>query len=83
MTGAGELVFPGHSEEVGYRIAAAAVPRAGAPAVRGSLETTPETARALFKAGRGELKLEGGKACRITVLAHSEGSGTAYFEATV
>jgi hypothetical protein len=81
MEGAGTLSFRGFQGEVGYAIRGDRLPkRAGMPGLRGSLETSPETARDLFHAGEGRLTLENGAKTRIVMLGHSEGSGVAYFE---
>lgn len=81
MEGAGTLHFRGFQGAVGYAIRGDRLPkRAGMPGLRGCLETSPETARELFRAGEGRLTLETGANTRIVMLAHSEGSGTAYFE---
>ncbi|HEY2751479.1 hypothetical protein [Phenylobacterium sp.] len=44
---------------------------------------TPEVAAEAFRAGEGELKLQGGARFRLTMLGHSVGSEVAYFEMRV
>ena len=81
MEGAGALSFRSFQGEVDYAIRGDRLPkRPGMPGLRGSLQTSPETARELFRAGEGRLTLSDGATTRIVMLAHSEGSETAYFE---
>jgi hypothetical protein len=81
MEGTGVLSFRGNTAEVAYAIRGDRLPRRpGTPGLRGSLVTSPETARDLFRAGEGRLQMETGANCRIVMLGHSEGSDTAYFE---
>ena len=82
--GAGDLRFAGFQGPVDYEILGEPGSlRRGHLRLRGSLTATPEVANDAFRAGEGELKLEGGAAFRITVLGHSTGSGVAYFEMRV
>jgi len=48
--------------------------------LRGSFTATPEIAAEVFRAGEAELTMEDGKAFRISMLGHTEGSNIAYFE---
>jgi hypothetical protein len=47
------------------------------------LSATPEVAEQAFREGEGLLTLESGAKYRITMLGHSSGSETAYFEMRV
>ncbi|WP_369059834.1 hypothetical protein ABOZ73_00455 [Caulobacter sp. 73W] len=47
---------------------------------KGSLTGDIEQLRAAFREGAAELALEDGRVLPITVVAHSEGAPTAYFE---
>jgi hypothetical protein len=82
--GAGELRFRGFSGPVAYEILGEpSTLRLGPLRLRGSLTATPEVAAEAFHAGEAELKLEDGRAFRITLVGHSAGSQTAYFEMRV
>lgn len=79
--GEGELSFRGFSGPVAYEILGEPSSlRLGPLRLRGSLTATPEVAADAFHAGEGQLKLEGGATFRITMLGHTAGSQTAYFE---
>ena len=79
--GAGELCFRGFSGPVSYEILGEPSSlRLGPLRLRGSLTATPEVAADAFRAGEAQLKLEDGSHFRITLLGHSAGSETAYFE---
>jgi hypothetical protein len=79
--GAGELRFRGFSGPVNYEVLGEPSSlRLGPLRLRGSLTATPEVAAEAFRAGEAELKLEDGATFRITLLGHSAGSETAYFE---
>ena len=83
-SGAGELRYSGFAGDVDYLISGnAATMTARTSPLRGSLTAEPEIAEAAFKAREGYLKLEDGKACRITMLGYTAGSPTAYFEIRV
>ena len=82
--GAGELRFRGFCGPVDYEILGEpSTLRLGPLRLRGSLPATPEVAAEAFHAGEAELKLEDGRAFRITLVGHSTGSQTAYFEMRV
>jgi hypothetical protein len=82
--GAGELHCRGFTGPVDYEIHGdPSSLRLGPLRLRGSLTATPEAAAEAFRAGEGELKLEGGASFRITLVGHSAGSDTAYFEMRV
>ena len=79
--GVGELRFRGFSGPVDYEVLGEpSALRLGPLRLRGSLTATPEVAAEAFRAGEGELTLEDGTSFRITLLGHSAGSHTAYFE---
>ena len=82
--GAGELRFRGFSGSVEYEILGdPSSLRLGPLRLRGSFTATPEIAAEAFHAGEAELKLQDGAAFRITLVGHSAGSETAYFEIRV
>jgi hypothetical protein len=79
--GAGEVRFRGFSGPVDYEVLGEpSTLRLGPLRLRGSFTATPEVAAEAFRAGEAELKLEDGATFRITLLGHSSGSETAYFE---
>ena len=79
--GAGQLRCRGFKGSVDYEILGEPGSlRPGPARLRGSFSATPEVAETVFKDGDGELTLESGETFRITMLGHSAGSGTAYFE---
>jgi hypothetical protein len=79
--GEGELHFRGFTGPVAYEvIGEPSSLRLGPLRLRGSLTATPEVAAEAFRAGEAELVLEDGGRFRITLLGHSAGSDTAYFE---
>lgn len=82
--GAGELHCRGFTGPVDYAIhGEPSGLRLGPLRLRGSLTATPEIVADAFRAGEGELKLQDGAKFRITLVGHSEGSDTAYFEMRV
>lgn len=52
----------------------------GARGGKGAVTGAPETMRLAFRAGRARLTLDDGVALDVMVVAHTEGSGTAYFQ---
>jgi len=52
----------------------------GARGGKGAVTGDPEIMRLAFKAGRTRLTLDDGVALDVMVVAHSEGSDTAYFQ---
>ena len=82
--GEGELRYRGFRGEVHYEILGEPSSlRAGPARLRGSISATPEVAAEAFREGEGVLTLESGAQFRITMLGHSAGSETAYFEMRV
>lgn len=79
--GEGELRYRGFCGEVRYEIQGEpATLRPGPARLRGSISATPEVAEQAFREGDGFLTLQNGSKFRITMLGHSAGSDTAYFE---
>lgn len=82
--GVGELRCRGFKGSVGYEIRGEPSSlRLGPARLRGCLNATPEVAEQAFRETEGELTLETGETFRITMLGHSSGSDTAYFEMRV
>jgi hypothetical protein len=79
--GAGELRYRGFQGPVEYEILGEPSSlRLGPLRLRGSFTATPEIAAEAFRAGEAELTTKDGKAFRISMLGHTEGSSVAYFE---
>lgn len=82
--GEGELRFRGFTGPVAYEVLGEpASLRLGPLRLRGSFTATPDVAAEAFRAGEAELTLQDGSHYRITLLGHSAGSETAYFEMRV
>ncbi len=81
FTGQGVLSYPGFTEEVVFAIRGdPAELRHGKAPLRGQFQASPEAARAAFREGRVWLRLDEHRECRLTMIAHTQGSDTAYFE---
>ena len=81
VLGSGRLSYPGFSAEVAYQIRGNPGDlRHGKSPLRGQIRTSPEDARAAFRQGRVWLRLAGDRECRLTMIAHTQGSEVAYFE---
>lgn len=52
----------------------------GLRAAKGDLTGEPDALRAAFRQVRARLALDDGQSLDIAIIAHTEGSGTAYFE---
>jgi hypothetical protein len=79
--GVGEIRYRGGQAPVDYEVLGEPSSlRLGPLRLRGSFTATPEIAAEAFRAGEAELTMEDGKAFRISMLGHTEGSGIAYFE---
>jgi hypothetical protein len=79
--GQGLLSYPGFAAEVAFQISGdPADLRHGKAPLRGQLRTSPDEARAAFRQGRVWLRLDDVRECRLTMIAHTQGSDTAYFE---
>jgi hypothetical protein len=81
LAGVGRLTFPGYAADIDYEISGPLNGlRPGGPSLRGLFRTTPQDAELIFAAIRANLKLEDGRACRVTMLGHTAGAEVAYFE---
>ncbi|WP_374471297.1 hypothetical protein [Phenylobacterium sp.] len=81
IPGEGELRYRGFRGQVEYQIQGEPSSlRFGPARLRGALTASPEIAEDAFRQGEGQLVLENGSVYRITMLGHTAGSGTAYFE---
>jgi len=79
--GAGKLRYGGFQGEVDYEILGEPSSlRLGPLRLRGSFTSTPDVAAEAFRAGEAELTMEDGRAFRLSMLGHTEGSSVAYFE---
>ena len=77
--GEGVLGYEGHKEKVGYEVdGSISALRPGGPSLRVAISTTCEVARESFRAGEVSLQAADGKTYRLRIIAHSEGSCTAY-----
>ena len=82
--GSGELRCRSFQGSVDYEILGEPSSlRLGPLRLRGSFNATPDIAAECFRDGEGELKLDTGATFRITMLGHTEGSSTTYFEMRV
>jgi hypothetical protein len=82
--GAGELRYRGFRGQVDYEIQGEpSTLRSGPARLRGKINATPEVAEQAFREGEGLLTLESGAQFRLTMLGHSAGSETTYFEMRV
>lgn len=52
----------------------------GQRTAKGGVTGAPDAMREAFRRGRGQLALEDGKPFEVAIIAHAEGSPTAYFE---
>lgn len=52
-------------------------------AAKGGLTGDPDVMRQAFREGRARLSLDTGHALDVSIIAHAEGSPTAYFETAV
>lgn len=84
QTGTAVLNYPGYVGDVEYELIGTLKGlRVGGPPLKGSIKTTVDQAKEMFCAGRGRIQLEDGKEYRVTLVGHTEGSETTYFELTV
>lgn len=78
-TGSGVLGYAGYEGAVDYAVSGSAADlRPGGPSLRATITTSSEIAREAFRTGDVRLQAADGRRYRMKVLAHSEGSGTAY-----
>lgn len=82
LRGAGDLTLAGETRRVDWAITCGVMPGGSIRSVKGSIEVDPETARKAFRVGDARLVTEDGATLRLNFVAHSEGSGAAYFEAS-
>lgn len=81
IVGRGVISFPGFTVPVDYSLARAPYDvRRGGTGVRGGFRAEPEAAGAAFRHGLAVLKLEDGSSHQLTMLGHTSGSDTTYFE---
>lgn len=83
VTGAGTVSIRGVTLPVQYSLATlptVAGPTSQHKMVKGAIEIDPDMARDAFRAGQLTLQTEEGQAIRVQVVAHTEGSRTAYVE---
>lgn len=52
----------------------------GQRAAKGGVTGAPDAMREAFRRGHARLELDDGKAIDVAIVAHAEGSPTAYFE---
>jgi hypothetical protein len=84
VLGEGALTFPGHELTVQYSLASPASElRRGTARVRGGFQAEPEAAAAAFRHGEAILQLEDGSRYRLTMIGHTPGGDTTYFEMRV
>ena len=80
QAGEGALSFLGFAGPATYEMPVRKATSRAPGGARGALLLQPSTARDFYRAGSGSLVLDDGRACRIVVLGHTEGSDRAYFE---
>jgi len=80
-TGDGLLKYRGFEGVVTYEVQGAlATLRPGGGSLRGNFRADGETAADAFRACDGHLQLQDGKTYKVTIVGHTAGSETAYFE---
>ena len=72
----GQLIFPGFAEQVAYDFQCDQKRRSG----KGSITGDAEHMRQAFHRGQMRLKVADGGEMPIVVIAHTEGTQTAFFE---
>lgn len=77
--GAGALTIARESQPVGFSVHLINELN-GARGGKGSVTGDPEAMRQAFRAGRAKLTLDDGVDLDVMVVAHTEGSDTAYFQ---
>ena len=79
--GEGLLKYRGFEGPVAYEVQGSLTTlRQGGAALRGNFRADGETAADAFRACDGHLQLEDGKVYKVTMVGHTAGSETAYFE---
>jgi hypothetical protein len=81
-TGDADLELRGAATSVRYEIDGDPLTLRPGAILRGAVLTTPDLARAAFRTGDARLILAG-RVFRISVVAHTDGADTAYFEMRV
>lgn len=82
--GRGELRLRGERFPVDYEVSGEPGGlKLGPNRLRGSFTATPEIAEQAFRQGEAQLTLDDGSSFRVTLLGHSAGSDTAFFELRV
>ena len=76
--GAGRLVVAGSEQEVRYTYSLASE-NSGRHSAKGAVEGSADVMREAFRQGRCRLLLADGSGWTVHVMAHSQGSDTAYF----
>jgi hypothetical protein len=77
-SGQGVLTIARQSHSVTFEIRFA--DSQGRRAAKGGITGTPEVMRDAFRQGRAHLALDDGRSLDVAIVAHAEGSATAYFE---
>lgn len=80
-TGQGELTFARQIHPVAFSLHYHNGNR-GMRSAKGGVTGEPEAMREAFRQGHVQLVLDDGKALGVAIVAHAEGSATAYFEST-
>lgn len=78
-TGQGEITIARQAHPVAFSFHLLASSR-GERSAKGDVTGDPEAMRKAFRQGRVDLALDDGKVMDIAIVAHAEGSDTAYFE---
>lgn len=81
-TGQGALIIARQSHPVAFSLHYLDSNR-GLRGAKGGVTGEPDAMRAAFRQGRVHLTLDNGKAFDVSIVAHAEGSATAYFESAV
>jgi hypothetical protein len=76
--GRGELTFARSAHPITFSLHY--LDNRGQRSAKGGLTGAPDVMREAFRRGRVRLALEDGKAFEVSIIAHAEGSDTAYFE---
>lgn len=80
-TGQGELTIARQVHPVSFSLHYLDI--RGLRSAKGGLTGEPDAMREAFRQGRVHLALDNGKGFDVSIVAHAEGSGTAYFESVV